>query len=162
MSHFDSDGQAHMVDVSTKAVTSRTAVASGEISMSPSTKSSMMAGENRKGDVLGVARLAAISASKWTSHLIPLCHAIAIEAVAVDFQWVDGPQDSSARLVCQVKVTTSAKTGVEMEAMTAVSVGLLTVYDMIKSVDRAVEIGPIRLEQKSGGKSGEFSRSGSH
>jgi cyclic pyranopterin phosphate synthase len=151
-----------MVDVSAKSATTRVAIASGEVSMLASTADTIRQAKANKGDVLGVARLAAISAAKWTSHLIPLCHAIPIEAVAIEFAWQ--PTDPNATrhcLVCKAQVTTSAKTGVEMEAMTAVSIALLTVYDMLKSVDRAMELGPIRLDEKSGGKSGHFLRKSS-
>ena len=148
-----------MVDVSAKAATVRVAVASAAISMLPETADSIRAGNAKKGDVLAIARLAAISGAKWTSHLIPLCHAIPIEAVSIDFNWhSEASKSETQTLVCRAKVTTSGKTGVEMEAMTAVSVASLTVYDMVKSIDRAIEIGPIRLEEKSGGKSGHFIR----
>lgn len=162
MSHFDSSGNAHMVDVSAKPVTVRVAIAGGEIRMLPETESAIRRGDSKKGDVLAVARLAGISAAKWTSHLIPLCHAIAIEAVEINFAWETDESSGGSGpsvLTCQAKVTTSAKTGVEMEAMAAVSVALLTVYDMSKSVDRAMEIGAVRLMEKSGGKSGHFVRS---
>ncbi|KAA1259154.1 Cyclic pyranopterin monophosphate synthase accessory protein [Rubripirellula obstinata] len=148
-----------MVDVSAKTPTVRVAVASGEVTMLAQTADSIRQGSAKKGDVLTVARLAAIAGAKWTSHLIPLCHAIPIEAVSIEFDWKSGDADSDFQtLVCRATVTTSAKTGVEMEAMTAVSVAALTVYDMVKSIDRAIEIGPVRLEEKSGGKSGHFVR----
>ena len=162
-----------MVDVSAKSVTTRVAIASGMVSMAAATAQVIREGTAKKGDVLAVARLAGISASKWTSHLIPLCHAIPIEAVTIEFQWQtpqshsplpELPQNDSHGdigreiLVCRAQVTTSAKTGVEMEAMTAVSLATLTVYDMVKSIDREIEIGPLRLEEKSGGKSGHFKR----
>lgn len=166
-----------MVDVSAKAITVRQATARGTIAMERTTAEKIRAGETKKGDVLAVARLAAIQASKWTSQLIPLCHAIPIEAVQVDFHWVaaddrdqrspnddqppnedKAPDENRVRLRCDVTVRTSAKTGVEMEAMTAVSIACLTVYDMVKGVDRAVSIGPIELLAKSGGKSGDFRR----
>ncbi|MCA9138917.1 MAG: cyclic pyranopterin monophosphate synthase MoaC [Planctomycetales bacterium] len=160
--HFDADGNAHMVDVSAKSVTRRSATASACIAMNNAAAELVRSGESRKGDVLAVARLAAISATKWTAHLIPLCHAIPIESVSVDFQWVDQPEkrghQPSAQLRCDVTCTTSGKTGIEMEAMTGASIAALTVYDMLKSVDRAMEIGPTRLEQKEGGESGSFSR----
>lgn len=143
-----------MVDVSAKAITKRTATATSRVSMNSAAAASVRAGESRKGDVLAVARLAAISATKWTAHLIPLCHAIPIESVDVDFQWADPP----VQLICRVTCATSGKTGIEMEAMTGASVAALTVYDMLKSVDRAMEIGPTRLEHKDGGQSGHFSR----
>lgn len=115
-------------------------------------------GTAAKGDVLGTARLAAIGATKLTPQLIPLCHAIPIEAVAVDFSWLDTSDSDTAMLKCDVCVRTTAKTGVEMEAMTAASIAALTVYDMVKSTDRALVIGPILLIEKSGGKSGFFGR----
>ena len=126
--------------------------------MNASTAEMIRAGDAKKGDVLGVARIAAIQATKVTSQLIPLCHAIPIESVAVDFQWLSSQVPETATLRCTVRVGTSAKTGVEMEAMTAASVACLTVYDMIKSVDRAVTIGPVELIEKSGGKTGLFRR----
>jgi cyclic pyranopterin phosphate synthase len=147
-----------MVDVSEKNVTVRRALAGGNLTMLPATAEMIRAGNARKGDVLGVARLAAIQATKLTQQLIPLCHAIPIEAVTVDFDWRDSDSADLASLRCRVEVRTTAKTGVEMEAMTAVSVACLTIYDMVKSVDREVSIGPIQLLEKSGGKSGEFCR----
>ncbi|MGI9471196.1 MAG: cyclic pyranopterin monophosphate synthase MoaC [Rubripirellula sp.] len=158
--HFDADGHAHMVDVSGKRVTVREALASGSVQMSIATAELIRSGHSKKGDVLGIARLAAIQSTKLTSQLIPLCHAIPVESVSVTFEWseVEGTQNPVA-LRCEVRVRTSAKTGVEMEAMTAASIGCLTIYDMVKSVERGIEIGPIRLLEKSGGKSGEFRRS---
>jgi cyclic pyranopterin phosphate synthase len=185
-SHFDAEGNAHMVDVSGKPITVREATAKGELVMRSATAEMIRAGTARKGDVLGVARLAAIQATKLTQQLIPLCHAIPIESVAVDFDWphtnareqanareradthepADTPEAGTletavlrrAVLRCLVTVRTTAKTGVEMEAMTGASVACLTVYDMVKSVDREVSIGPIELLAKSGGKSGDFRR----
>lgn len=155
--HFDGDGNARMVDVSAKDVSKRAATAVSHITMNAQAAEAVKSGVSRKGDVLAVARLAAIAATKWTPHLIPLCHAIPIEAVDVDFQWAD--QTATAeQLVCRVRCVTSGKTGIEMEALTGASVAALTVYDMLKSVDRAMTIGPTRLEQKSGGESGTFSR----
>ena len=151
-----------MVDVSTKEVTVRRALASGCITMRPATAKMIRSGAAAKGDVLGVARIAGISASKLTSQLIPLCHTIPIESVSIDFQWrsVESSSNSEtvATLQCFVDVRTTAKTGVEMEAMTATSIACLTIYDMVKSVDRDVRIGPIELLKKSGGKSGEYQR----
>jgi cyclic pyranopterin phosphate synthase len=147
-----------MVDVSAKNVTVREALASGDLSMNPATAEMIRAGTAKKGDVLGVARLAAIQATKLTQQLIPLCHAIPIEAVSVEFQWIVQPENAAAVLRCLVRVRTTAKTGVEMEAMTAASIGCLAVYDMVKSVDRSISIGPLRLIEKSGGKSGDFRR----
>ena len=156
-----------MVDVSSKDVTVREALASGDVRMNPATAEMIQRGDAKKGDVLGVARLAAIQSAKLTQQLIPLCHAIPIEAVSVDFQWLseesqsdDAPPGDKVTLRCLVRVRTSAKTGVEMEAMTATSIACLTVYDMVKSVDREISIGPLHLLEKSGGKSGHFRRGG--
>jgi cyclic pyranopterin phosphate synthase len=157
-SHFDSDGNAHMVDVSAKLPTVRQAVASAALTMRAATAEIIRQGTAAKGDVLGTARLAAIGATKQTPLLIPLCHAIPIEAVSVDFSWLETADSDPAVLKCEVCVRTTAKTGVEMEAMTAASIAALTVYDMVKSVDRALAIGPIVLIEKSGGKSGHFRR----
>ncbi len=151
--HFDSEGNVHMVDVSGKPTTWRVAVAAGEVQMQTQTGEMIRRGTAKKGDVLAVARLAAIQGTKWTSMLIPLCHSIPIESASVEFNW---PHPD--RLRCTVSVETTGKTGVEMEAMVAVSIGLLTVYDMVKSVDREIVIGPIGLVEKKGGKSGHFKR----
>lgn len=159
--HFNAAGHAHMVDVTGKPVTPRIATASSIIRMNAAAAAQIRAGTSRKGDVLGVARIAAIGAVKWTSTLIPLCHAIPIEGVEVDFEWLpacghaDLPQES---LRCLATVRTTSKTGVEMEALAAASVAALTVYDMLKSVDRSMIISDTRLDFKSGGKSGTFSR----
>ncbi len=153
--HFDADGNAHMVDVSEKSITVREALACGDVEMQPATADLIRAGNANKGDVLGVARIAAIQATKLTQQLIPLCHAIPIESVNIEFSWL-AQADQSAALRCTACVRTSAKTGVEMEAMTAVSIACLTIYDMVKSIDRALTIGAIRLLEKSGGKSGTF------
>ncbi|QDV41490.1 Cyclic pyranopterin monophosphate synthase accessory protein [Stieleria neptunia] len=166
-SHFDADGNVHMVDVSAKNVTRRIATASSRISMNAQAAELVRQGASRKGDVLAVARLAAIAATKWTPHLIPLCHAIPIESAEVDFQWADEtapPQPTSPpQLICRVTCATSGKTGIEMEALTGASVAALTVYDMLKSVDRAMQIGPTQLEGKEGGQSGTFVRNpGTH
>jgi cyclic pyranopterin phosphate synthase len=152
--HFNADGDVHMVDVSAKPATVRVAVASGDVVMQLETATLIRESAAEKGDVLAVARIAAISATKWTQHLIPLCHSIPVESVSVKFSW---PEE--ARLRCTARVQTVGKTGVEMEAMTAVSIACLTVYDMVKSVDRAMTIGPIELVEKSGGASGHFVRS---
>jgi cyclic pyranopterin phosphate synthase len=158
--HFDARGNAHMVDVSAKSVTVREATASGEVRMQLGTADMIRRGDAKKGDVLGIARLAAIQASKLTQQLIPLCHAIPIEAVAVEFDWLETSAEVDfATLRCLVMVRTSAKTGVEMEAMTAASIACLTIYDMVKASDREISIGPLQLVAKSGGKSGDFRRS---
>jgi cyclic pyranopterin monophosphate synthase len=150
--HFDSTGQAHMVDVSAKLETHRVARASGEIRMLPATLALIESGSAKKGDVIGVARIAAIQAAKRTSDLIPLCHPLPITRVTVDFA-VDAAQSTVS---CTAQVETLGRTGVEMEALTAVQVGLLTVYDMCKAVDRGMVMGNIRVLEKHGGKSGDW------
>jgi cyclic pyranopterin phosphate synthase len=150
--HFDRDGNAVMVDVSGKAVTERIAVARGRVSMQPETLAMIRQGSHKKGDVLAVAQLAGIMAAKKTGELIPLCHPLPLDKVTVDLTCLD--DDRTVEIEATVKVT--ARTGVEMEAMTAVSVAALTIYDMCKAVDRAMRIGDIRLVRKSGGKSGTF------
>lgn len=152
LTHFDSGGQAHMVDVGSKAETHRVAIASGKISMLPSTLALIIEGNSKKGDVLGIARIAAIQASKKTADLIPLCHPIALTRVAVEFEIID----AESSIVCTVTTETYGKTGVEMEALSAVSVGLLTIYDMCKAVDRGMTLGNIALMEKHGGKSGDW------
>ena len=154
MTHFDARGSAHMVDVGAKPATARVAVASGRIVMLPATLRLIAAGRARKGDVLGIARVAAIQAAKRTPELIPLAHPIALTRVAVDFRLLEG----KATLVMTVRVECRGQTGVEMEALTAAAVGLLTVYDMVKAVDRGMTLTDIRLEEKHGGKSGTFRR----
>ena len=154
LSHFDSSGQAHMVNVADKPETHRVALASGAIRMAPSTLILIRGGRASKGDVLGVARVAAIQAAKLTGELIPLCHSLGLTRVAAEFT-VD-KRRSAIRLA--VSVETIGRTGVEMEALTAVSVGLLTIYDMCKAVDRAMTIGDIKLLEKRGGRSGHFRR----
>ena len=152
LSHFDDEGQAHMVDVSSKPDTFRVARATGRIGMLPATLALIEAGEAGKGDVLGIARIAAIQAAKRTSELIPLCHPLPLTRVAIDFSL-----DSSASTIeIQATAETVGKTGVEMEALTAASVGLLTIYDMCKAVDRGMRIDGVRLLEKSGGRSGHF------
>jgi cyclic pyranopterin monophosphate synthase len=152
LTHFDSAGQAHMVDVGDKKETKRVAVASGTITMNPETLSLIQSGSSKKGDVLGVARIAAIQASKKTSELIPLCHPLAITRVTADFEI----QQALNSVTCTATVETWGKTGVEMEALSAVSVALLTIYDMCKAVDRGMTIKNIGLKEKSGGKSGTW------
>ena len=148
-----------MVDVSAKETTVRRATARAEMIMHHKTAETIRSGGVAKGDVLSVARIAAIQATKCTSQIIPLCHVIPIEAVSVDFAWpVPGEEESDSRLICEVEVQTSAKTGVEMEAMTAASVACLTIYDMIKSKDRTAQVENIHLVKKSGGKTGDFCR----
>jgi cyclic pyranopterin monophosphate synthase len=152
LTHFDRSGGAHMVDVAAKAETRRVARASGFIRMRPSTLRMILAGTSRKGDVLGVARIAAIQGAKRASEIIPLCHPLALTRIAADFEIIRRP--AAVRLT--VTVENVGRTGVEMEALAAVSVGLLTVYDMCKAVDRAMTIGDIKLLEKAGGKSGHF------
>ncbi len=154
LTHFDEDGKAAMVDVSDKAITERTASAEGSITMTPETLALIQSGGVEKGDVLGVARLAGIMAAKRTADLIPLCHPLALTKVAVDLVCVEAASAVHITATCRLK----GRTGVEMEALTAVSVAALTVYDMCKAVDRAMTIGDVRLTHKAGGKSGEFRR----
>ena len=152
LTHFDAQGQAHMVDVAGKRETHRVARASGVIRMQPATLALIESGGAKKGDVIGVARIAAIQAAKRTAELIPLCHPLPITRVAVQFE-IDAA-GSSVR--CTAQVETLGRTGVEMEALTAVQIGLLTVYDMCKAVDRGMVMGEIRVLEKHGGKSGDW------
>jgi cyclic pyranopterin phosphate synthase len=152
LSHFDAGGQAHMVNVGDKPNTHRIAIASGKITMLPETFNMIEAGTHKKGDVLGIARIAGIQASKKTSDLIPLCHPLALTHVSLEFAL---NKDSSS-IACQVRAETTGPTGVEMEALTAVQVALLTIYDMAKAVDRGMVMGDVKLLEKSGGKSGEW------
>ena len=152
LTHFDAQGQAHMVDVAGKAETRRIARAAGTVFMRPETLALIEAGDAKKGDVLGVARIAAIQAAKRASELIPLCHPIALTRVGVEFA-IDR---SRASITCEATAQTLGRTGVEMEALTAVSVGLLTIYDMCKAVDRGMHFENIRLLEKDGGKSGRW------
>ena len=152
LTHFDSAGQAHMVDVGDKAVTHRVAVATGTIRMLPETFALVRDGNAKKGDVLGIARVAAIQGSKRTSDLIPLCHPLALTKVGVEFVLNEAEQT----VRCTVRAETRGQTGVEMEALTAVQVGLLTIYDMCKAVDRGMVTGDVRLLEKHGGKSGDW------
>lgn len=152
LTHFDSAGQAHMVDIGHKAETTRAARAAGSILMQPETLNLIRSGTSKKGDVLGIARIAAIQAAKRTGDLIPLCHPIALTHIAVNFT-IDATRNA---IHCEVTAECSGKTGVEMEALTATSVGLLTIYDMAKAVDRGMRIENIRLLEKAGGKSGHW------
>ena len=154
LSHFDRAGAAHMVDVGAKDNTHRVAVASGRIRMQPATYRLVAAGKAKKGDVLGIARIAAIQAAKRAPDLIPLAHPIALTRVAVDFELAR----KSSSIVVRARVECRGPTGVEMEALTAAAVGLLTIYDMVKAVDRGMTLGELRLEEKTGGKSGVFRR----
>jgi len=152
LTHFDTQGQAHMVDVGAKAETRRVARASGSIRMQPATLAAIAGGSAKKGDVLGIARIAAIQGAKRTSDLVPLCHPLPLTHVRVEFAI-----DASASAVhCTVQAETLGRTGVEMEALTAVQVGLLTVYDMLKAIDRGMVMDNIRVLEKHGGKSGSW------
>jgi cyclic pyranopterin phosphate synthase len=152
LTHFDASGQAHMVDVGEKAETHRVARAGGTVHMKPETFALVCSGGTRKGDVLGIARIAAIQASKRTADLIPLCHPVALTRVAVEFEM----DERASAITLIATVETYGRTGVEMEALTAVSVGLLTIYDMCKAMDRGMRFADIRLLEKSGGKSGRY------
>jgi cyclic pyranopterin phosphate synthase len=152
LTHFDARGQAHMVDVAGKDETHRVAVATGSIRMRAETLALIAAGTARKGDVIGIARIAAIQGAKRTAELVPLCHPLPITHIAVDFELESGL--SSVR--CTARVETRGRTGVEMEALTAVQIGLLTIYDMCKAADRGMVMGDIRVLEKHGGKSGDW------
>ena len=156
LTHFDAHGQAHMVDVAAKPATHRRAVATGRIEMQPGTLAIIRSGPAKKGDVLGIARIAAIQGAKKTSDLIPLCHPLALTRVAVEFDVHDATAGQPAYVVCNATVETVGPTGVEMEALTAVQVGLLTIYDMCKAVDRGMTMTGVQLLEKHGGKSGSF------
>jgi len=152
LTHFDERGAARMVDVAGKDETHRVAVAAGRIRMQPATLELVRSGTAKKGDVLGVARVAAIMAAKRTSELVPLCHPVPLTSVTVDFE-IDA---AASAVECRATVECTARTGVEMEALTAVQVGLLTIYDMCKAVDRGMTMEAIRLLEKRGGKSGTW------
>jgi len=152
LTHFDAAGQAHMVDVSAKKETHRRAVAQGRITMLPETFTKLSQGDAKKGDVLGVARLAGIMAAKQTGALIPLCHPIPLTRVTVDFV----TDTSSSSVTCTATSETVGRTGVEMEALTAASIALLTIYDMLKAIDRGMVIDGVKLLEKHGGKSGSW------
>jgi cyclic pyranopterin monophosphate synthase len=152
LTHFDSAGQAHMVDVGAKADTHRVAVAAGTIRMQPATLALITSGNAKKGDVLGIARIAAIMGAKRTADLVPLCHPLALTRVTVDFT-ID---EAASSVHCRAQAELVGKTGVEMEALTAVQVGLLTIYDMCKAADRAMVITDVRVLEKQGGKSGSW------
>ncbi len=152
LTHFDQTGQAHMVDVGGKSVTQRKATASGYIEMQPETLALIEQGDHKKGDVLGIARVAGIMATKRTADLIPLCHPLALTHASIKFE-IDSKLN---RVVCELTCQTNGQTGIEMEALTGVQIALLTIYDMCKAVDRGMVIGDVRLLHKSGGKSGEW------
>ncbi|ERN40828.1 molybdenum cofactor biosynthesis protein MoaC [Rubidibacter lacunae KORDI 51-2] len=155
LTHLDREGAARMVDVSAKAATRRTAIAAGEVQMRPETLAAIAAGDAPKGDVLGTARLAGIMAAKQTANLIPLCHLLPLQMIDVRLDADPGLPGYQIRAT----VTTTAETGVEMEALTAVSIAALTLYDMVKALEKSVQIGRIRLLEKSGGKSGDYKSS---
>jgi cyclic pyranopterin phosphate synthase len=154
LTHFNQAGEAHMVNVGDKDTTRRTATAEGRITMLPATLQLILKGEAKKGDVLGVARIAGIMAAKRTSDLIPLCHPLALSSVTIDLT----PQPETSGVHCRATVQTSGQTGVEMEALTAVQITLLTIYDMCKAVDKGMTMGGVRLLEKAGGKSGHWVR----
>jgi len=161
LTHFDAQGQAHMVDVAAKAATHRIAVAQGRIAMKPATLALIVSGTAKKGDVLGIARIAGIMAAKKTSDLIPLCHPLALTRVAVEFVAspageVNPEDEQTGSVTCTATVETIGPTGVEMEALTAVNIALLTIYDMCKAVDRGMTITDVKLQEKHGGKSGSY------
>jgi len=156
LTHISGSGEAHMVDVGAKAETERTAVAEGAVAMQAETLATILAGNARKGDVLGTARIAGIMAAKKTHELIPLCHPLLLDKVAVEIE----PDETLPGLRVTATVRVTGRTGVEMEALTAVSVACLTIYDMAKAVDRAMTISDIRLTEKRGGKSGDWRRTG--
>lgn len=153
LTHFNAQGQAHMVDVGAKASTHRIAIASGTILMLPSTLEKVLSGTHKKGDVLGIARIAGIMAAKRTAELIPLCHPLALTHINIEFNTLNTHKSS---ITCIVQVETQGQTGVEMEALTAVNVALLTIYDMCKAVDKSMTLTDIRLLEKSGGRSGDY------
>ena len=154
LTHFNAAGEAHMVDVGEKNQTHRVAIAAGKITMLPATLAKIIAGDHKKGDVLGIARIAGIMAAKKTADLIPLCHPLALTRVTLEL----APDTASNCVNCRAQAETRGPTGVEMEALTAVQVSLLTIYDMCKAVDRGMTMEGIQLEQKSGGKSGDWKR----
>jgi cyclic pyranopterin phosphate synthase len=156
LTHFDANGQAHMVDVAAKPATHRIAIASGRIAMLPETLALIQAGTAKKGDVLGIARIAGIMAAKKTSELIPLCHPLALTRVAVEFESIDGSDHGEPGIGCIATVETVGQTGVEMEALAAVQIALLTIYDMCKAVDRGMAMHDVRVLEKHGGRSGSF------
>ncbi|WP_426148017.1 cyclic pyranopterin monophosphate synthase MoaC [Polaromonas sp. DSR2-3-2] len=156
LTHFDAQGQAHMVDVAAKAATHRIAVAQGRIAMKPATLALVMSGTAKKGDVLGIARVAGIMAAKKTSDLIPLCHPLALTRVALEFATAPAAGNETGSVTCTATVETVGPTGVEMEALTAVNIALLTIYDMCKAADRGMTITDVKLLEKHGGKSGSF------
>jgi cyclic pyranopterin monophosphate synthase len=156
LSHFNKQGEAHMVDVGDKPATHRIAIAGGSIAMQAETLELIEMGTHKKGDVLGIARVAGIMAAKKTSDLVPLCHPLSLSHIEIDLTC----DQSTNKVSCKVRVETTGQTGVEMEALTAVQITLLTIYDMCKAVDRGMTISDIQLLEKYGGKSGDWNRSG--
>jgi len=156
LTHFDPQGQAHMVDVGAKAQTHRIARATGVIRMQPQTLALVMKGDAKKGDVIGIARIAAIQGAKRTAELVPLCHPLPLTKMAVEFAFDEG----QSLVRCTVQAETVGRTGVEMEALTGVQVGLLTIYDMLKATDRGMVIDGVRVLEKRGGKSGDWVAAG--
>ena len=156
LTHFDAQGQAHMVDVGAKPATHRVAIATGRIEMLPETLALIESGTAKKGDVLGIARVAGIMAAKKTSELIPLCHPLALSRVAIELEAARADGESAAAVLCTATVETTGPTGVEMEVLTAVQVALLTIYDMCKAADRGMVMTSVRLLEKHGGKSGSY------
>jgi cyclic pyranopterin phosphate synthase len=156
LTHLDELGRIRMVDVGEKPVTRREAIARGQVRMAPATLAAIVGGKLKKGEAMAAARIAGIMAAKRTHEMIPLCHQIPLEVVEVEFR----PNSADSTLEIQARAVTDARTGVEMEAMVAVSAAALTIYDMAKAIDRAMEIGAIRLVEKRGGRSGDFSRPG--
>ncbi len=154
LTHFNKQGEAHMVDIGQKEATHRVAVAAGHISMQADTLSLIESGDHKKGDVLGVARIAGIMAAKKTSELVPLCHPLSLSNIEIDLI----PDNKNLLVRCEARAETTGQTGVEMEALTAVLVSLLTIYDMCKAVDRGMTISEVQLLEKSGGKSGAWKR----
>ena len=152
LTHFNTKGEAHMVDVGAKEITHRRAITEGEILMQPETLSLIIQGTHKKGDVLGIARIAGIMAAKQTANLIPLCHPLSLTHVDLQLDVIEAEN----RVYCRCTVETDGKTGVEMEALTATQIALLTIYDMCKAVDRGMVMGNVRLLEKQGGKSGHW------
>ena len=156
LTHFDAQGQAHMVDVGAKAATHRIAVATGRIEMQPETLALIESGTAKKGDVLGIARIAGIMAAKKTSDLIPLCHPLALTRVAIEFEAASARTQGVCGIFCSATVETVGQTGVEMEALTAVQIALLTIYDMCKAVDKGMVMNGVRVLEKHGGRTGSY------
>lgn len=154
LSHFNATGDAHMVDVSDKPVTYRVAVAEGRIRMDASTLEHVRKGDHKKGDVLGIARIAGVMAAKKTAELVPLCHPLPLTSIEIEFE----SEDTPPAVYCRVTTSTHGRTGVEMEALTATQIALLTIYDMCKAVDRGMTIESVKLLEKRGGKSGHWKR----